>query len=231
MKVEDISSLFFVLAVLVPGFIYRSVLARFIPTRDATSRENVVLGLLTATAFNYAVCFPLLYLLYVRQAFASGPFVQALLFVIIIFMVPIVLAIATAKLIQKDAFAWLCKWLGLRAIRSVTTGWEWIFSRIDSCYLQVTLRNGMQIAGYFGRRSVASSDPSRRDLYLEQTYTVPQDGEWKAVERSDGIYIDGAEILYVDFKARGFPDDSSRRLESERYDPPHGRLSANAEYR
>ena len=81
------------------------------------------------------------------------------------------------------------------------TGWDWIFSRTEECYVIVTLKDGTEVAGYFGTNSMASSDPDRRDIYLEKVYKIPEDGGiWEIVDGSLGIHIDGSEIALVEFR-------------------------------
>lgn len=48
---------------------------------------------------------------------------------------------------------------------------------------------------------MASSDPDRKDLYIEKVYKVPaDDGPWTEVEGTLGMHIDGAQISYIEFK-------------------------------
>ncbi len=65
----------------------------------------------------------------------------------------------------------------------------------------ITLTGGTEIAGYFGRRSMASSDPERKDIYIERVYTVPADGgPWQEVERSLEMLVNGSQIAYIEFR-------------------------------
>ena len=200
MKLDNLTDLFFVAAVFVPGFIFRSVLASFMPMREHRAKEFLILGLLTATAFNYAVCSPVIYLLLQGWLFPHSLTAQAFAWLAIIFVVPIALAVLWAEILQNDALGWLYQILRLRSINPVPTGWDWIFGRADPCYLLVTLTDGTKIAGYFGPQSMASSDPDRPDLYLEKVYTIPQSGAWQEVTASRGMYIKGAQIAFIEFK-------------------------------
>jgi hypothetical protein len=201
MKLESLSDLYFVVSVLVPGFIYSGVVAAFVPARAQKEKEVLLLRYLTATAFNYALCSPIIYLLAFGVIFAGQPIGQALCWFFITFIVPIVLATARARIVQRESLGRLYRLLGLRAISPIPTGWDWVFGRIDPCYVLITLTNGTEIAGYFGRRSMASSDPDRKDLYIERVYTVPTDGGlWRPVEYSLGMHIDGGQIAYIEFR-------------------------------
>ena len=199
MKVEGLPDLYFVLAVFVPGFIYNGTLRQFVPLHESAQKETVFLSLLTATAFNYALCSPLIYLLY-RPDLVSEPERLAIWFLIIL-VVPMVLALVRAYALQHDRLTFVFRWLRLRPINPIPTGWDWMFSRTDPCFVLVTLKDGTAIAGWFGPNSMASSDPQRRDIYVEKVYKMPTDGSgWIEVKGSLGMQIDGAQISYIEFK-------------------------------
>jgi hypothetical protein len=201
MKLEELSNLYFVVSVLVPGFIYSGVMSAFVPTRAYKEKEVMLLRYLTATAFNYAICSPLIYLLVFGIIFPSHPIGQACCWFLVIFVAPVILAMVRARIVQRDGLGWLYKLLGLRSISPIPTGWDWIFSTTEPCYVLITLTDGTEIAGYFGLRSMASSEPERKDIYIERVYTVPEDdGPWKEVERSLGMHVDGSQIAYIEFR-------------------------------
>jgi Family of unknown function (DUF6338) len=201
MKFENFSSIFFIISVLVPGFIYNGVISNLIPLRRSREREVLFLRSLTATAFNYALCSPLIYLLVFGLIFPYRPVAQGLCWFAIIFVVPVILAILNAWIMQKDGLTRLARMMRLRFINPIPTGWDWIFSTTGPCYVLITLGDGTEIAGYFGSRSMASSDPERKDIYIEKVYKVPEDGSpWVEVERSLGMHIDGAQIAYIEFR-------------------------------
>jgi Family of unknown function (DUF6338) len=201
MKLQDFSNLYFVVSVLVPGFIYSGVVSNFVPMRRSKEKEVLLLRYLTATAFNYAICSPLIYLLTFGLIFSTRPIWQAFCWFAIIFIVPVILAVGHARIIQKDGLGWFYRLLGLRPISPIPTGWDWIFSTTDPCYVLITLNDGTEIAGYFGGRSMASSEPEHKDIYIEQVYKMPEDGgTWEAVEGSLGMHIDGTNIAYIEFR-------------------------------
>lgn len=205
MKFETIADLYFVVAIFVPGFIYDAVLSKFVPRHPSTMREYILLRLFTATAFNYAICSPLIYGLVTGALFANASAAQAVTWLGIIFVSPVALALGVAKACQRDLLSWFSQRIGLRSINPITTGWDWIFSRTDPCYLLVTLRDGAQVAGYFGGQSMASSDRTCRDLYLERAFVVSTEGPWVEIERSGGIFIEGSQIATIEFRTEDRP--------------------------
>lgn len=184
-----------------PGFIYNGVLAHFVPLHQNSEKALVLLRLLTATAFNYSLCSPVIYLLATNTLFPRRAVPQGITWFIIIFLVPVLLGFGRAAIIQKGIGGWLYRITGLRPINPIPTGWNWIFGRTDPCYLLITLTDGTEIAGFFGSRSMASSDPGRKDIYIEKVYEVPVDGgAWTELEGTLGMHVDGSQISYIAFK-------------------------------
>jgi hypothetical protein len=201
MKLESVSDLYLILTVFIPGFIYNGVLAHFVPLHQNSEKALILLRLLTATAFNYALCSPLIYLLATHVLFPRRAVAQGVAWLIILFVVPTLLGLARASIIQGDRGDWFYKAVKLRPINAIPTGWAWVFGRTDPCYVLVTLTDGTEIAGYFGPKSMASSDPERKDLYIEKVCKVTADGgAWAEVEGTLGMHIDGAQISYIEFK-------------------------------
>ncbi len=202
MKLENLPNLYFVVSVLVPGFVYNGVFNNFVPLRQNKEKELIVLRFLTATAVNYAVCSPLIYLLLAGWILQGSQLGQAACWLLILFVAPLVLGLLHAGIVQHGGAAWFYKLVRLRPISPIPTGWDWIFSRTLPCYVLVTLIDGTEIAGFFGASSMASSDPERKDLFLERLYTVPDDGAaWVPATRSLGIHIDGSQIAFIEFRS------------------------------
>jgi Family of unknown function (DUF6338) len=152
-------------------------------------------------AFNYAICSPLLYLLVFSPNFFGHLRLKALVWFVVGFIVPIILAMINAIIVQKDGLGWLFQVLGLSTTRPIPTGWHGIFSTAAPCHVLIRLKDGTEIAGYFGARSMASSEPERKDIYIERVYQVPEDGRpWREVDHSRGMYIDGSQIASIEFR-------------------------------
>lgn len=199
MKFDNATDLFFVVAVFVPGFIFNAVLATFIPRHASHFKEVMLLRFLTGSALNYAVCSPLIYLLATRSLFGSSSLLAGVMWFVIIFVAPILLGLITALVSQRRWLRNIFQRLNLRSIDPIPTGWDWKFSRTSPCFVLVTLTDQTQLAGFLGDESMASSDPEHRDLYLERAYTIQENGEWMPRERSQGVYIDGTQIVLVEF--------------------------------
>jgi hypothetical protein len=198
-KFDNATDLFFIVAVSVPGFVFNAVFTTFVPRHESRFREVMLLMLLTGSALNYAVCSPLIYLLVTRSLFTSSQLAAGVTWLLIIFVAPIALGLICASISQRRWLRVVYHRLRLRSIDPIPTGWDWKFSRTGPCYVLVTLRDQIELAGYFGDDSMASSDPAFRDLYLEKVYTIRDDGQWVPREESKGVYIEGSQIIFVEF--------------------------------
>lgn len=95
--------------------------------------------------------------------------------------------------------------------KPIPTAWDNIFStRKNGCWVIVSLGNGKQIGGRFATKSHASSDQDYRDLFLEETYEVDENG-WKKVNNTEGVWISPSEIKKLEF----IGDENNERNEKE----------------
>lgn len=204
MEMESLNDVYFVLALFVPGFVYWSVLRQFVPLRKLDGSESLLLSYLSATVLMYALWSP--FILWVMSATTSShlvasPFQILVIFCSLVLIGPSLLAVFRAYTIQKDIFSGLLTKLHLRTVHPIPTAWDWKFSRTSPSYVLVTLIDGKIIAGWLGLNSLASSDPDRRDLFLEKVFTIPPDGSpWVETPGTSGVYIDGKQIAHIEFR-------------------------------
>jgi len=61
----------------------------------------------------------------------------------------------------------------------------------------VTYEDGTVIRGYFGEASLAASDATRSDIYLERLYVEDESGQWKEIQpgRSGLITLNGVRSI------------------------------------
>ena len=57
------------------------------------------------------------------------------------------------------------------------TSWDWKFGGINSQkqWILVTLKVGSTFAGYYGKHSFTSSDPTNRDIYIQNEAGIRKD--------------------------------------------------------
>lgn len=74
------------------------------------------------------------------------------------------------------------------------------------------LKDGTVIRGIYGRNSRASSDPDRRDLFLEGILMQGAKGRWQVDPHADGLWIDGNQIVTIKFVVVKRSDENGERM-------------------
>ena len=93
--------------------------------------------------------------------------------------------------------------LGVTATVRTTDAWTWAFRRrTEGCFVRITLKGApnQQILGRFDVNSLASSDPSVRDIFVEDVWAADKDG-WFEYARpgNQGAWVTGDQIDSIEF--------------------------------
>jgi hypothetical protein len=81
------------------------------------------------------------------------------------------------------------------ALKPATT-----FSRRESYYVIVTLKNGKRIGGKYGLNSYSSTYPNPEGIYLEEVWKLNDEyGFDEIVDQTEGILITENEISTIEF--------------------------------
>lgn len=199
MTLSGSDALFYTLAFLVPGFIMHLTLSVFVPQKTEQS-ELSFLRFLTLSCLNYAIWSWLIYLILAAGLYSTHPYRVAFVWGLIILVSPVIIGIALAHLSQNEIPRTFLQHLGFNPIHEIPTAWDYRFSRIEApTWLLVTLNDGSTVAGLFGSRSFASSEPSERDLYIQDVYKVAESGPWQKVAQNEGILVRADQIKHIEF--------------------------------
>lgn len=127
--------------------------------------------------------------------------------------------------------------IGLGYVDRMPSAWDYIVREPRGTYVRVHLRDGLgMVGGVFGDQSVASLDPKRADLYLQEAWRLDEEGNFvDAILDSRGVWIAHDVLVYVEFlkeesdagephQARPGPDD-----EQSRRGPGHGQTSGSTQ--
>lgn len=107
--------------------------------------------------------------------------VPKLSFFLEVVLFPVVLGIFIGVGLRRGWTGSVLRRLGMPIIHPTRRAYDFAFgdNRQES-FVIVTYSDGTQVYGYFGQGSLAASDASRSDLYLEFLYDVDADGTWQA---------------------------------------------------
>lgn len=201
MTLDGPDVLYYTLAFLVPGFIMHSTLSAFVPQKAERS-ELSFLRFLALSCINYGVWAWLVYLIYRSSIFIGHPFRTAAVWGLIIFVSPLLLGLLIGYFNQREIVRKMLQQIGINTIHGCPTAWDYKFSKTDKPeWVLVTLKDGSTVAGLFGSKSFASSEPGDRDLFIQKVWKLPDNGgeSWQPASRSAGIWIASDQIKHIEF--------------------------------
>lgn len=184
----------YIIAFLVPGIVTLYVRCQFITGRNLSTKE-ALLPFLVLTIIYYGMVFPFAqHILELKE----NSWYRAFLWIILVIVGPAIFGAILGISIQLSLFRRLLRKIGIHTIHALPTAWDWKFSWIKGGeWVLITLKNGTEFAGYLGDASFASSDPTERDIYIQQVCEIASDGTW--VPQKKGVLISAGEISTIEF--------------------------------
>ena len=86
-------------------------------------------------------------------------------------------------------------------INPTKSTWDLFFSKRESYFIIVTLKNGSKIGGKYGLNSISSTYPCPKEIYIEEVWKLndKNNGLDKIIEQTEGILITENEISTIEF--------------------------------
>jgi hypothetical protein len=127
---------------------------------------------------NYAILSWLLVLAWADKWYEVPALLAGLVF-FVLFVSPIVIALALVKIIDT-------KWgrnirIKFGIAHPVAKAWYSFFRKGIPCWVVATLKGGRLVAGLYGGKSFASSFPAQEDIYLEKLCSLSKEGEMERI--------------------------------------------------
>lgn len=181
-----------------PGFIISEIIYSICPYRKMTDGSRV-LKCIEYSLINLAVWFWAFILLDKKSEDNS------ILFFFLTTIALIVTSTITGFLLgivkRSDLICKIFAFFNVQVEKAIPTAWDKLFlDRSDSCWAIVTISNGKTIAGKYSTKSFVSSDSEYRDMYLEETYTIDENGAWKKTAGTQGVWISPGEIRMIELR-------------------------------
>jgi Family of unknown function (DUF6338) len=192
----NIDAVYIAIFFLVPGYIFLTFRNQFVAGQDRLGTEQL-LAFITYSALNLALFGWILFAIPMAHRW-----IVVLAWAFVLLIGPAVLGFVSGMWTQKEWGSRLYEFFGLSLVHPTARSWDWVFHRVDPCFVLVTLKDGSQCAGYWGvnaagTQSFASSDPKERDLYISQVFEISDEGPWRPTPKS--IFIAAGEIRTVEF--------------------------------
>jgi uncharacterized protein DUF6338 len=192
----------------VPGYITRTVIASSVPQQQRSAEQWVseiaVFGaidlLLVGLGYVIVSLFVPLPSLATLTIAELNTLAVVLVYAACFIVVPALVGLALATAFERGQWKMVYRKLGLKYTDPAPRAWDGYFSQQRQRGVVVTLTDGTRIAGFMGKRSLASAYPAPEDLYLERAYRI-ENGiiDPRPVAQSDGVWIQGTQISYLEF--------------------------------
>jgi|GEM_PF-1562473 len=211
---ETFKAIVLLIAFLVPGYIWRTIEGQFVYLDHRLPWEKFALGLLTRSTFLYLPFALPIYHCTKNKCYDSHPVTSAGLAILFLVALPSLAGLLTGVVRQKDVIGTIfeVKWVDTLVSRlklktfwshRVPTAWEAVFnSKMTTCWVVVTRKNGQQVRGQLGVGSHISVDPEDRDIFLSRTlYWNDVAKKYEPVPGTLGVYISADEIATIELIA------------------------------
>lgn len=196
MTIENFDVVFYTCIFLLPGFIVKSIIDTLSPPTKYNESKYffvcLLYSIINCAAWSWG------YIL-LSKLIANHIILYWILMLILTILGAIIIAIIIGYIKQKEITERLFRKLGIKKIHPIPTAWDYYFSKQDSAWIIVTLKNGKTIYGQYSNKSFSSSDADERDLYIEKVYSFKEGEAWEEVERNKGILITKDEIETIEF--------------------------------
>lgn len=195
----DINKIQLILIFVIPGFVSYKVWSLFIPSKDVAIKDYII-EIICYSFINFALLFWLINIAEQLQGFW-----QVLLYLIILFIAPIIWPLIWIKILKSGG-------LKGKIIHPQPTAWDFFFGIGKECFMLIHLNTGKMIGGLYYLNSYASSYPQQKDLYLKEVWKITDEGKFiKKIEASEGLLICYNAIEYIElfnpYPNKGANDD------------------------
>ena len=200
MTINSLDVVFYTCIFLLPGFIIKSIIDVLVPPQKYNDTKYFFACLLDSV-INCAIWSWAYYLLSFLLKQCCILYWLSLVGVTIVGSVIIALIIGIIK--QKEIIGKVFDKIEVDKSNPIPTAWDYYFSKREESWIIVTLKNGKTIYGNYSSNSFASSDPEERDLYIEKTYGIDNEGKWIEDNQNKGILILRDDIETIEFLGKG----------------------------
>ena len=192
-----LENIYLALLFFVPGLVVLFVRSQFV-TGAKFPHSAALLPYLAISVIYYALAFPLIDFVVAIDEPIYG---KILAWFSLVFAGPAVLGLVLGINIQENLFRRLLQRCGLNPVHVIPTAWDWKFGSMTEQWVLVTLKDGPRFTGFCGSESFMSSDPTERDIYIQQVYDVDDDDNWSS-SGEKALLITADEVQTIEFWPR-----------------------------
>ncbi len=176
----------------VPGFISIHIYKLLMPTKDVDWKNSIIEATFYG-ALNFAISLPVIIPINNDRFITKHFGLYVSLMMVVLLITPIILPIIWSKILRNEKL--------MRKLQDpYPTAWDYFFSKRESLFALIHLKNGELIGGIYGENSYATSFPRHGDLYLEAVIKIDSDGNFDhIISGTKGLLISKGAYEYVEF--------------------------------
>lgn len=206
-----------VLVVVIPGFVYQGVRARYRGPTPEDKEFSVRILRALAQSIRFALAYAMvggLVLTFTgmphrpKELRITGLEIlgAAALVFALVFVIPAAIAVWTHIRAVKKLYPGIARGEWFDIYNPTPTAWDFASSRVGPGFVRVLLSDGRWVGGYADKASFFSSYPESREIFVEKAYEVDDQGGFQGiVTNTAGRWIKCDDALVVDFLEEAEP--------------------------
>lgn len=208
MQPSTVEALVIIALVLSPGYLFTQVARRLIAHVPETTDLRFLLTIVTWGTVIQAIAFPLwtinILTFYLDDELPQHVLQIFLWVVIVCLLLPVALGIIVGRLTLLPWVDNILDKVGVGYVDRMPSAWDYVVRNSRGSWIRIYLKDGQGvIGGKFGSQSLASLDPKRADIYLEETWLLNENNDFlEPVNDSRGLWIAHDVMAFVEFLDR-----------------------------
>ena len=206
-----IEALLLVILFVGPGFLCARFVRAEIPSSLTGEKNSIILSMIFSTLIHTILLPYTIFILPNIQEFIASlnqpnnrnnlsfDWLVFCWIVIVLFVAPLVTALALSWLWRFEPMQPFLSKLGMSVTQTIPTAWDWVFlSQTDGCWIVAEMEDGSVVGGEYGAGSFASLSPHRSDLFLEKEYELDENHNFLAVlPDTVGVWINAEKVKHI----------------------------------
>ena len=180
------------LVFVVPGFVAIKAHDLMVPAARRNFGDSII-EVISYSMLNLALLFWAVGLLHRDGFSAAHPFWYSLGMFGVLFVGPVLLAVASRWVRQS-------RWFGRFLLHPAPTAWDYFFDKREHLWVLCHLKDGRMVGGIYSGDSTTSSHPYDKDIYIQEMWRTDKEGRFtEPVPQSRGLLVRAEDCWFVEF--------------------------------
>ena len=177
----------------VPGFVGLKTYELLFPGEAKDSSKQLV-DAIAYSCLNYGLLFLPIVLIEGIDFVGKWLYLYFIFYFFVLFLSPVIIVFIWRKIRQTQ-------FIQKNAPHPTSKPWDFVFSKRESYWVKVTLKDGTLIGGRYSDKSFASSAPAPEQIYLEEVWVLNNKGGFERKKNDTaGVIVLSSEISHIEFR-------------------------------